>query len=156
MTAPRRRGKKPGTASPAQSEASRRNGKLVAWQPEIRRKEVSQGVFKEETTEEAWNRTRTEVSLLAAIGYPHEHIARLVRPAMSEDTLRKYFQHELDNGRLERDAKVAGVGYFMATSGRHPDMTRFWLRARLGWRDHGDIPSGGMEVRFTLIDGDDW
>lgn len=129
-----------------------------SWQPERQRREVpnSPGTFREETEDEAWERVRQAVRHYVAIGYPHEVICRMMTPIICEDTLRKHFAWELENGRYVQDAKVAGTGYYMATSGRHPDMTRFWMRARLGWRDHGDVPSCGMDVNFKLIEGDDW
>ena len=151
-------GKKPGQSSPAQAEASRRNGKLIEWKPVPQRKEVApnSGIFKDETQEEAWQRARNLVRHYVAIGYPADVICRLMEPSLSENTLRKHFTYELENGRLIQDAKVAGTGFYMATSGRHGDMTRFWMRARMGWRDYGETPSGGLEVRFKKIDGDDW
>lgn len=128
------------------------------WQPLPQRREVpgNPGIFKEETQEQAWERARSEVRHYVAIGYPAEHICKLLNPPLSGNTLRKWFEYELEHGRLIQDAKVAGTAYWMATNGREPSMTRFWCRARLGWRDVGDQPSSGMDVRFQKIEGDDW
>lgn len=128
------------------------------WSPTMLRKEVEgrPGTFVEETIEQAWERTKQEVRHYVAIGYPQETIVRLIEPPLSEKTLVKYFQYELDNGRYIQDAKMAGTAYFLGVSGRDPPMTRFWIRARMGWRDNGPIPSGGMEVTFKLMPGDDW
>lgn len=129
------------------------------WLPERQRKPVDgamPGTFREETLEEAWARTREEVSHYVAIGYPQEHIIRLVKPTLTENTLRKYFTYELENGHLARNAKMAGTIYYLGVSGRDPAMARFWVRSRMGWRDTGPVPSGGTEVKFMPIDGDDF
>jgi hypothetical protein len=40
----------------------------------------------------------------------------------------------LERGRAQAESMVAQSAYEMATSGRHPIMTRFWLQARAQWR----------------------
>lgn len=126
------------------------------WKPDIQRKEVTPGIWREETQDEAWERCRSIVRHYSAIGYPAEVICRIMRPAVSDETLRKYFSFELENGRLIQDAKMAGTAFQLGVTGRDPAMTRFWIRSRMGWRDSGDAPSGPQEIRFKKIDGDDW
>src|SRR2546425_6645488 len=71
---------------------------------------------------------------LAALGVPHDHIARQVG-LRSPKTLRRHFRRELDDGAAEANAKVAQTAYQMATSGKYPWATAFWLKARAGWND---------------------
>lgn len=139
----------------------RRVGKRVqnkrpAWSPAPQRLEVSpgSGIFRDETEEQAWQRARQLVRHYTAIGYPQEVICRLMEPPLCEDTLHKYFKYEIENGKLIQDAKVAGTIYFMATSGRHGDMSRFWARARMGWRDRDETPPL-VAIQFQQIPGDD-
>lgn len=127
------------------------------WKPLCQRKEASHGAWRSETQDEAWERTRQQVRHYAAIGYPAEVICRLIDPPMRHvDTLRTHFQFELDNGRLIANARVAGTAYVLAVSGREPSMTRFWLRARMGWRDVGECKHPTAPIQFQQIEGDDW
>jgi hypothetical protein len=77
---------------------------------------------------------RQTVKTLAALGVPQEHIARQVG-LRSPKTLRRHFRRELDDGAAEANAKVAQTAYQMATSGKYPWATAFWLKARAGWND---------------------
>lgn len=150
------------------TKASRANGKLGGrpprgsthapgeWKPGCQRLEVQAGVERVETEDEAWKRVRRVVQHYAAIGYPSEVICRLVEPPCCQDTLRKHFKFELENGRFIADARMAGTVYQLGVSGRDPASARFWTRCRLGWRDRGDTPTGVLEVKFTPIPGDDW
>jgi hypothetical protein len=126
------------------------------WKPDIQRKEITPGVWRSETEEEAWERCRQAVRHYVAIGYPYEIIARIMQPVICIETLKKNFAFELENGKYIQDAKVAGTAYYLATSGRAPDMTRFWMRARQGWRDHGDLKTPTAPIQFQKIEGDDW
>ena len=75
---------------------------------------------------------RRLVKSLAAFGIPQEHIARRLG-IRSLKTLRKYYRDELDAGSLEANFAVAKTMYGMATSGRHPIASMYWLNNRAGW-----------------------
>ena len=77
---------------------------------------------------------RDMAKTLAALGVPHDHIAHRVG-LRSPKTLRRHFRKELDDGAAEANAKVAQTLYQMATSGKYPWATAFWLKARAGWND---------------------
>jgi hypothetical protein len=127
------------------------------WEPAPQPREISPGVWRPETADEAWESARQKVRHFAAIGYPQDVICRLVEPPMRcADTLRTYFAFELENGRLIADAKMAGTAYYLGVTGRDPAMCRFWLRARCGWRDVGDVKTPTTPIQFQLIEGDDW
>ena len=69
---------------------------------------------------------RKLVKSLAAIGMRHDHIA-IVIGVRSPKTIRKHFRKELSLGSAEAIATVTRVAYQMATSGKYPDMTDWWL-----------------------------
>ena len=77
---------------------------------------------------------RQMAKTLAAYGVPHDQIARQIG-LRSPKTLRRHFRRELDVGAAEANARVAQTAYQMATSGKHPGMTAFWLKVRAGWND---------------------
>jgi len=107
-----------------------------------------------QTDEEAWEDARALVRHYVAIGYPCEVIGALMKPPMSDRTVRKYFPHEIQHGLLIQNAKVAGTAYQLAVSGRDPAMTRWWLERRGGWtlpRDNGE--TGPIPIQ--TIPGDD-
>lgn len=84
---------------------------------------------------------RKLVRSLAAIGLRQEHICQILH-IRSPKTLRKYFAPELAAGHAEALAVVTGKAYEMATSGKYPAMTIFWLKAHARW-------SEGMEIEST-------
>lgn len=94
---------------------------------------------------------REMVMELASLGVRHEDITRFIKKECGSpigvDTLKKYFSHELEMGRIEANAKVAATLFKMATSGDQPAATFFWLKTRAQWRE---TP---QQVAFTDADG---
>jgi hypothetical protein len=78
---------------------------------------------------------RQLVKSLSAFGISQEHIARRLR-IRSLKTLRKHYREELDEGVVDANCSVAKTLYKMATSGRHPTASMFWLASRAGWKVH--------------------
>lgn len=81
---------------------------------------------------------RKLVEQFAAFGIPVEEMTSLVldkagKP-IAEKTLRKYFQAELDTGRVKANAKVAMTLYSKALSGDTTAMI-FWLKTRARWKE---------------------
>lgn len=81
--------------------------------------------------------SRAMVKALSAYGVPHEDIA--CRLEISHDTLERHYRRELDLGRIEANAKVAGKLYQLATQ---EDVTKasitamiFWLKTRARWSE---------------------
>lgn len=80
-----------------------------------------------------------QVEVLTRHGLRMEDIAELfgigvatfkriaARDPMVADTLKK--------GREDANRKVLETAHRMAVSGKHPAMTIFWLKARMGWRE---------------------
>jgi hypothetical protein len=75
---------------------------------------------------------RAQVKHLAAVGTPHEDIARKIG-IRSPKTLRKYYRQELDLAATEANANVGGALYRRAMAG-NTDAQKFWLERRAGWR----------------------
>ena len=69
---------------------------------------------------------RRMVKSLAAIGMRHDQIA-VVIGVRSPKTVRKHFRKELSVGSAEAVATVTRVAYEMASSGKCPRMTEYWL-----------------------------
>jgi hypothetical protein len=69
---------------------------------------------------------RKLVKSLAALGLPQEQIATTIG-IRSPKTLRKHFRKEIRQGTAEANAAVARVAFEMATSGKWPVMTRYWM-----------------------------
>ena len=72
---------------------------------------------------------RRMVKSMAAVGIPHEDIARKIR-IRSPKTLRKHFRDELDLGIIDANYNVGKTLYEMATSGDEPAATIFWDKTR--------------------------
>lgn len=81
---------------------------------------------------------REMVRSMAAMGIPHEDIARKIG-IRSPKTLRKHFRDELDLGATEANYKVAKTLFQMATSGGCPAATIFWAKTRNGFREHNQL-----------------
>ena len=77
---------------------------------------------------------RRLVRTLSAYGVPQEQIARRIG-IRSAKTLRKYYREELDRGAVDANAAVAQTLYQMATSGKCPLATIFWLKTQAAWRE---------------------
>lgn len=81
---------------------------------------------------------RKLVEQFAAFGIPVEEMTALIldkagKP-IAEKTLRKYFQAELDTGRVKANAKIAMTLYSKALSGDTTAMI-FWLKTRARWKE---------------------
>ena len=74
------------------------------------------------------------VRTLSAMGIKQKDIARMVG-MQSPKTLREHFRDELDKGAVEANATVAKTLFAMATSGKIPAATIFWLKTRARWRE---------------------
>ena len=71
---------------------------------------------------------RKLVKSLAALGLRQEQIVTTIG-LRSPKTLRKHFRQEIARGTAEANAAVARIAFEMATSGKWPVMTRYWMNA---------------------------
>ena len=74
--------------------------------------------------------TRKKVYNLSIVGTRYEDIALVM--GMSNDTLKKHYKNELEKGRIEANAAVAGTLYEKAKQGDTSSMI-FWLKTRAQW-----------------------
>jgi hypothetical protein len=76
--------------------------------------------------------TQEQVKRLSALGCPHEDIA--TRLKISADTLVKYYKDELDEGRIDANAAIAGTLFSQAKKG-NTAAAIFWLKTRARWKE---------------------
>ena len=88
--------------------------------------------------------TRRLVKTMAACGLKQEDICKALN-IRSAKTLRTHYRRELDLGHIEAMTNVVRTLYQMATSGKCPSATRFWLE-RSGWGARRDA-----ETRPTVL-----
>ena len=79
---------------------------------------------------------REQVIALSSNGLPHIQIARIV--GCAPKTLRKHFREELNIGKIQANAKVAGALYQSALNGNVKAQT-FWLKMVGGWQETGSL-----------------
>ena len=82
---------------------------------------------------------RQKVKAMAGFGLKQEQIAILLELS-SVATLRKHFRQELTRGPIEAKVNVRKTLFKMATSGRNPGATMYWLKTRAGWSEKGKTP----------------
>jgi hypothetical protein len=80
---------------------------------------------------------RDQIKALMACGISTEKIAMIFDMSTSE--LYDRFGKEIATAEDEANASVAHSLYKMATSGKHPQASIFWLKSRAGWDDKSDI-----------------
>lgn len=98
---------------------------------------------------------RKLVSQWAAVGLPHEQIARgLVKGGISVPTLHKYFSEELETAFIKANAQVGGAMYNKAMAGDIQAL-KWWSSCRMGWKDASRVEvtgeDGGAIEQVTTI-----
>ena len=79
---------------------------------------------------------REQVIALSSNGLPHIQISRII--GCAPKTLRKHFREELNIGKIQANAKVAGALYQSALNGNVKAQT-FWLKTVSGWQEKGEV-----------------
>ena len=88
------------------------------------------------------------VKRLSALGCPHEDIA--IRLKISSDTLVKYYKNELDEGRIDANAAIAGTLFQQAKNG-NTAAAIFWLKTRARWKETQVNEVTGLDGKdFTI------
>lgn len=59
----------------------------------------------------------------------------------------------LERGRSISIEAVANTAFDMATSGKHPSMTMFWLKSRAGWSDKAEATESSQSI--IIVDSED-
>jgi len=99
--------------------------------------------------------TQNEVYKLSIVGTRYEDIALVL--GISNDTLKKYYKDELQKGRIEANAAVAGTLYEKAKQGDTPSMI-FWLKTRGQWSEKNTTEltgEGGAPINIKVVTGID-
>ena len=93
-----------------------------------------------------------QVEKLTALGLSSEDIAATLR--IEPKLLKTYYKYELDTADKRTNAAVAKVALQLALSGAAPDMTKFWLKTRAGWKETKEVQltgQGGGPVQFQEV-----
>jgi hypothetical protein len=96
--------------------------------------------------------TQEQVKRLSALGCPHEDIA--TRLKISADTLVKYYKDELDEGRIDANAAIAGTLFSQAKKG-NTAAAIFWLKTRARWKETQVNEVSGLDggdIRLSWAD----
>lgn len=79
---------------------------------------------------------------LSALGVTHEDIAKRLK--ISSDTLVRYYQEELDEGRIDANSSIAGTLFQQAKNG-NTAAAIFWLKTRARWKETSTHEVTGAE-----------
>ena len=115
--------------------------KKVTLSPPVKRK---QGRPPFKPTDEQ----REQVKAMSSHGVPHRQQAPLIG-CSSPKTLRKHFRDELNTGKIQANAKVAGALYQSALEGNVKAQT-FWLKTVGGWQETGNVEIVSEGVLGTI------
>ena len=97
--------------------------------------------------------TQKKVFDLATVGTRYEDIALVL--GISDDTLTKYYKPELEKGRIEANAAVAGTLFEKAKQGDTSSMI-FWLKTRAQWSEKNTTEltgEGGAPINIKVVTG---
>lgn len=100
---------------------------------------------------EPTQQTRDTAKRLSALGCPHEDIAKRLK--ISADTLVKYYQDELDEGRIDANSAIAGTLFAQAKKG-NTAAAIFWLKTRARWKETSShevtgVNSGPIQIAWA-------
>jgi predicted transcriptional regulator len=99
--------------------------------------------------------SRKLVKNLSAMGTRYVDIAHKLD--ITDDTLRKHYKAELEDGRIDANAQIAGTLFQQAKKG-NVGAAIFWLKTRAGWKETNVTEfSGGegsevKEIKFSFHD----
>jgi transposase len=95
--------------------------------------------------------SRKLVRSLSAVGIRYVDIA--TKLDITDDTLRKHYKKELEEGRIDANASI-GQGLFAQAKNGNVAAMIFWLKTRAGWKETNvtEIAAGeGAEVKGINI-----
>ena len=105
---------------------------------------------------EPTEKDRKQVTVMAGIGLTHGQISKVL--GISDETLRKYYDHELETAEALMNAQVAQNLFSIATSKGSGSVAAaiFWMKTRAGWREtikaEVEIKNEPSENLFTFLD----
>lgn len=89
---------------------------------------------------EPTEKDRKQIRALIGMGLTARQVAVII--GVSHETLYKYCKEDIDAGRPNALAQVAATAFRLATSGKCPAMTMFWLKTQAGWSQNGPAGDG--------------
>jgi hypothetical protein len=95
---------------------------------------------------------RDTAKRLAALGVPFEDIATKLE--ISSDTLVKYYKQDLEEGRIDANAAIAGTLFQQAKKG-NTAAAIFWLKTRARWKEtqvNEVTGQDGGDIKITWAD----
>jgi len=93
-----------------------------------------------------------QVEQMSALGMSPMDISSVLR--IEPKLLEKFYKYELETATSRINHSVAKVALQMALSGTTPDMTKFWLKTRAGWKETKAVEltgQGGGPIEFQEI-----
>ena len=84
-----------------------------------------------------------QVSIMACLGLAAKDIALVLN--VEEKIVQTYYKKELRVTHNLANMMVARQALQMAMSGRFPDMTKFWLKSRAGWKETSAVELTGKD-----------
>lgn len=95
------------------------------------------------------NKEMAQIEALAKVGCSRLEIASVIgRPAKDLTKVDNEIRAWAETAKSE----VKRTAFEMATSGKYPALTIFYLKTRCGWRETG-AGGGGNEVGFVSVEG---
>ena len=97
------------------------------------------------------DQTRRFVQTCSMGGIPQDEICAAI--GINKNTLHKHYREEIDQSLPKATAKVVQTAFQLATSGKCPAMTMFWLKCRANWSQKAeiDITSGGEKLKGPVV-----
>jgi hypothetical protein len=93
-----------------------------------------------------------QVEKMTALGMSPKDIAAILR--IEPKLLQKFYKYELETAGERINQAVAKVALQMALGGSNPDMTKFWLKTRAGWKETKVTEvtgAGGGPIQFSEV-----
>jgi hypothetical protein len=84
-----------------------------------------------------------QVAVMSCLGLSPKDIGNVL--SIEPDLIKLYYKKELTVSMHIANAVVARQALNMASSGRNPDMTKFWLKTRAKWKETSGIELTGKD-----------
>lgn len=88
------------------------------------------------------DKSRLLVKSLSSVGVRFVDIA--IKLDITDDTLRKHYKKELDDGRIDANASIAQTLFQQAKAGNTTAVI-FWLKSRAGWKETNVTEISGLD-----------
>lgn len=106
---------------------------LPAWANQISDELVRNSQSKGSPGFEPGPEQAAQVEQMTALGMSTRDISAVLR--IEQKLLEKFYEYEIATAAARINDRVAKVALQMALCGALPDMTKFWLKTRAGWKE---------------------